>query len=393
MSYRALWTADLHISNSLPWAQVIPTSSEGMTDRLVDTLNVLIEMHEYARTKAIQDIWIAGDLFDKPRLDSVTLNAAMGVFLAAIKEGFRFLLIPGNHETDSKTASSYIIEALGRLEGFTVFSQGDTDKALAFSGIPIFPLPYKPAEVTAEKLKRLAAHVHAKDLILVMHQMFSGAMLGNGYESPVGISPALIKPFRKVFAGDCHRMQTIPWGLQHVTKGKGMYLGAPLKHKFGGDEKAQCGFWDITITDDSIDYQFVPTVAPNFHHLQFDADKDTWMSRVHTAQGIWPGIVANDYVRVDVIGAPSAVDPVPKKVREECNRIDEMVSARLLQTRTIIRMPTKSRMKVKTGKDGQFSFLDMITDYVNADEQKDQATKKQLIELGIEAFQHGGRKE
>ena len=109
--------ADLHLDSSMD----THLSKELARVRRDELLKTFLRMVDYAVAEQVQAILIAGDLFDKRRINATPRNTV----LAAIKEhpGITFFYVTGNHERDGFLSSLTEIPAnlklFGPMEGST----------------------------------------------------------------------------------------------------------------------------------------------------------------------------------------------------------------------------------------------------------------------------------
>lgn len=230
--YRALFTGDIHCSNSLPYAKRDPKSL--VSDRLLDTLIILEDMCAYACSESIEDIWIVGDLLDKRLLDAVT-NKMVAAKLNKIRKEHRVAVVPGNHEAGDARGLHYSLDAFKEI-GVWVAKGGGSS---APSWIPdVACIPYMPDNDAIKLLHSLADC--SDPPIVLMHQTIQGAREGS-WISPHGIPLGILETFPQVISGHFHTHQKLTDSI--------WYLGAPLQHNFG-DQGETRGFWDLQIGDD-----------------------------------------------------------------------------------------------------------------------------------------------
>jgi DNA repair exonuclease SbcCD nuclease subunit len=228
MPYRALFVADIHAGNNLPWAVKNPQTL--VTDRLLDIMDVLKQMSGYALEHSISDIWILGDLIDRRLVDAVTLKLVTEELYSHKEQGLNVRIVPGNHEAGDAACMHFNVEAFTSM-GFWVASPLSASFIEPVDGFRVLAMPYMPT-------KRFEAVIDGQyaDLILI-HQTIKGGMVG-GWVSPDGIDPALLVSVAPTtLSGHFHSPQTIGATVH--------YLGAPVQHTFA-DVGDQRGYWDIT---------------------------------------------------------------------------------------------------------------------------------------------------
>lgn len=285
--YRALFTADVHAGNSLPWAVKDPNTL--ITDRLVDIIDVLKQMSCYALENSINDIWILGDLIDKRLVDAVTLKLVTEELYALRKHGLNIYIVPGNHEAGDAACRHFTVDAFSHM-GVQVAGLGETPATCyePVDGFEIVALPYMPP-MRAEKI--ISDHMGHTPNLMLIHQTIKGGMVG-GWTSPDGLDPAMLEQHAgEVLSGHFHTPQ-------NITE-RTRFLGAPVQHTFG-DSGEDRGYWDITWSGKDTTYNLIPVRnAPCFHELE-------WKCGAQPPNlGQLGGL---SYVNVKIIGNPNAVD-------------------------------------------------------------------------------------
>lgn len=309
MSYRALFVADVHLSNTLPFAQRDPETL--ITDRFHDVLSVIEQMCVYGCENNIQDVWILGDLLDRRLLDAVTLKLATDALVGhadGLAGHHRVYITGGNHEAGDADCRHYTVEMFQTLASDIRVITGNGAWVEPVPGFNVFAMPYLPHKRAEAILGELAP----ANLIL-LHQTIKGGCVG-GWTSPEGIDPTNL-PAPVTIAGHFHSPQDV---IPSVS-----YLGAPLQHNFGdrGDNR---GFWDITFQEDGrTDRKMVPIEgAPRFHDIQ-------WI-----ISGPMPDVTAigpKDYANIRIVGSKAEVDKSWKAVEAHINGFTADSGARLIR--------------------------------------------------------------
>jgi len=387
MSYRALWTADVHIYNGLPYAKRGADSL--ITDRLIDTVSVLKEMGRYAQTNGIEDLWIAGDLFDKRLLDAITLRAVIRTLhkLLATDAVNRIHMIGGNHDAHDAAAVYYTLDALSEMGEDRIRIYDAEERPLPpeeFGGVRFLPVSYKPKMATREILEEAAEQKWAKDTFVVGHQTIVGVRSGE-WIAPDGIRPQELAPFAGAILGHYHDPQDITDQI--------FYLGAPLQHTFG-DAGSERGFWDISIEGPKIveRTKVRVTSVPKFHVIPVQATIEGGKLRVdvddETGQAAAPQ--AGDYVWVQVHGTEDAV----KRTEEWTSQYEMLqreVGVRLVKVTHVVTAAAKSRLKIKKTAGGTISIPAAMRGYVEQ-QNPEGLDRARVLELGERALSAAGEK-
>jgi len=250
MSYRALFTADLHMSNKLPYAK--PTS-DGLTDRFEDQLGLWKRIVKGAKDTGCEAIWILGDLFDQPRADPITLTYVVHMIRTCPLPVY---IIPGNHEGVTVKGEYFLVEVfkeIGREDVHVLWRD-----PLSMPGYTFWPMPYAPIETTSAWLKETSKQLHPETHnVLLLHNSVMGAR-HLGWACDVGLQPDELEAFDSVLAGHFHNPQVI----DHIQ-----YLGAPMHHSFA-DAGRDAGYWVFEFRNGGIVSNSFGAGAPRFHLLE-----------------------------------------------------------------------------------------------------------------------------
>jgi hypothetical protein len=372
MSYRALFTADVHLCNTLPFAVRDPDTL--ITDRLRDVLDVLDQMCAYACEEGISDVWIVGDLLDKRLVDAVTLKLVADALAgpSSLAGHHNVWISPGNHEAHDADCRHYAVDALGHLHQPITVIGGEGSWVEPVSGFRIYAMPYLPPARAHRTLDGLGAET--ADLLLI-HQTVRGACVG-GWQSPDGLDPAQLLDISKhVLAGHFHSPQDIRADGHSAPMS---YLGAPLQHHFAdvGDSR---GFWDFTFTSDGRLGRKVPIDgAPRFHSLQ-------WI-----VGGEPPDVSAisqKDYVDLRISGSRAKVDKFWKEAQSWADKLAVERATRMIKlTPDTDVEPAKRRIVLGDGE--RPSWEQIVGRYLAVADCMD-LDRKRLADLAKELIQDG----
>ena len=282
MTVQIVFISDIHMSNSLPHA----VATEDGTDRLADQVALWGRVHKYAAEKSARAIFVLGDLFDKSRVDAITLKATIRALAAAPCPVY---LIAGNHDAVSTSGERFTVEAFGEM-GNPRIHYWKTGERFAFPDAPwlgFWPLEYS----TLERARARIAEMKTPDRregtteVLLMHQSVQGCTHG-GWRCDDGLEPdEVLKQFDWCFSGHFHQPQNFG------RENRGLYLGAPLHLRYD-DVDRKAGFWSVRFKPDgSVKRVFVDGGCPRFFEIgwkEFEAGKRTALP------------VKGDYVRIVV---------------------------------------------------------------------------------------------
>jgi DNA repair exonuclease SbcCD ATPase subunit len=267
-SFRFVATGDVHLSNELPHAR---PRRDGMTDRFEQQLEM---MRMIAREAGDDPVYVIGDLYDKAKLDPITLVETVKV----MQERGTWKVLPGNHDANSLTGGRFNVEIFALLGDRFELLGGDYDLSDSWQ---MHAVPFASIEENARQIAEIQAMLDpSRSHLLFMHNAVIGCKVdGNFRCDSHGLRAANIcKGFRKVIAGHFH---------SHQRFGKvGMYLGAPMQHRYS-DEGEERGVWEFVLADDgTLTERFIPLALPKFWTIapgQAPPDK----------------VRAGDYVRIE----------------------------------------------------------------------------------------------
>lgn len=339
MGYRALFTADIHVGNKLPWAVKDPATM--ITDRALDIMSVLDQMGEYALEAELTDIWVVGDLIDNRQVDAVTLKLVAQQLTHLQELGLKVRLVPGNHEAGDAACRHFTLDAYAAM-GFWVAGQTDvvTDQISTIEpvdGFRVVALPYLPVSRFDEMANRFDKQADRFDLALI-HQTIKGGMVG-GWTSPDGVEPGLLGMLAKTtLSGHFHSPQDITDKIH--------YLGAPVQHNFA-DALDKRGFWDVTWmgTGKSCIRRKIPIRdAPMFIEMDWHVDQNN-------GPPSFERIPERAYVNLKVIGSKATVDKNWKLAEIWCGDARQAHGARLARPVASVHTVAKQRIDLGTSEE------------------------------------------
>ncbi len=280
--------SDIHLHTFKFASKLVDDPEYGpINSRLLDGLNVLREIHNYALDNNIDKVVFAGDMFHIPEHTPTDVISIVYKELEKFhKAGLHLIMIPGNHDMANKSGTDH---ALVPFSGIATVA---TEYTEIFAGDDVFLhlVPFREHKDAYEKLLTAAK----KDItehythILISHAGIKGAKVGADYvlNSENDWDPAELQllPFDAAFFGHFHLHQSI-------NKDQAWYIGAPMQHNWGdtGDER---GFLHVTAALGDVTFKRVLTNAPKFvsasyDHLEF-TEKDFVRLLYHPETGPKP---------------------------------------------------------------------------------------------------------
>lgn len=262
--FRALLTADVHMSNSLPHSR--PATDEGVTDRLLDQQKLWDEIHASAREHKVDATFVLGDLFDSSVVDPATLIATSAALKAT---PVQLYILPGNHEANGELFISGAFEHLGSNK-ITYLGGLEPEGYCSMPWLRFWPMDYSTPErlnhrIAKAKLKMVSDGRKPAEVALLHHSIVGCSHFGWTCDDGV-LADDVCEPFDHVFTGHFHERQTFGPG------DKGLYLGAPMHHRYD-DVGRDAGWWIMEWTHRSgkveLSTEFIPSSAPRFHAVKW----------------------------------------------------------------------------------------------------------------------------
>lgn len=345
-----LFISDIHMSNNLPFAR--PTAG-GMTDRLEHQLDMWKEVAADAKENGVEGAFVLGDLFDKSKLDPITLVATARAITDFQEEiGAPVWFLPGNHEAVGVKGERFNVEVFGAVGSDLIKYRGEGVVKL-HPWLAFHFLEYGTHEATRERLAKAKAQMIDGQNILLMHHSITGAE-SFGWVCDDGLeAEEVCEGFDLTLSGHFH--QTQKFGAT------GMYLGSPMHHNYN-DVGREATYYIGKFNKGKKPKMYKrETVAPKFHALTYDAatvpaDID-WAAE---------GIASGDYVRLSI--RATASDWTASSVvaaRLEASAAEQGVRAKAKQ----VPIPShRKRTEAASGaKEGSLSLDVLIREYVDHD--------------------------
>lgn len=364
MTYRALFTADIHIGNRMPWAVKNPETL--VSDRALDIIAVLDQMMEYALDNDIVDIWILGDLIHNRLVDAVTLKLVTAALIHLQQVGLTVRLIPGNHEAGDAAGLHFTLDQFAEM-GFWVAGISDAAKdQISFiepvDGFQVLAMPYLPLS----RAVRLADGPRVQ--LALIHQAIKGGTAG-GWVCPDGMEPMMLESIAaQTLSGHFHTPQSIGDRVH--------YLGAPVQHTFG-DAGEERGFWDITWTGQDCNRQMVLIRDPVlFRELE-------WQVKSESPPNISSEVITNSYNTIKVVGPDAVIKKRMPAVEQWCQEL-RVQGARLARA---VPVPTsaakRARIRLDGDGEGAPTWPKLLSTYLDTADCTG-LNRQRLEELGME---------
>jgi DNA repair exonuclease SbcCD nuclease subunit len=271
--------SDLHAHG---WSSFAGVDAQGRNTRLMHIIHEVHRCCAEVRLQGGNQVVIAGDVFHtRGSVTPSVFNPLREALLGEHRMGMDFVIIPGNHDLESKTTQS-LTSAVAMLSGMshvTVLHQPTIAKPFAL-------LPWEPdTKRLLEAATKLAKDCQSDVTDLILHAGIDGVLSGVPAHGLTADELAELG-FRRVFAGHYHN---------HKDMGQGVWsIGAPT-HQTWSDVGTRAGWLIVSETE----VKFFASHAPSFLDLSGEEDPEEL-----------PLIVDGHYVRARVAEA------TPKQVAE-----------------------------------------------------------------------------
>lgn len=316
----------------------------GLNSRLVDCIDVLRQIHEFAYAENIDVVLFGGDLFHtRKSLDTAAFNEVFTEI--SLQEQINpYVMVPGNHDQYDKLGEIHALEAFGKLRHVHVVNAPrwiDLGQ-----NVFVYAIPY--IHSVSDFLESISDGIATKPkngfCIGLFHVGIDKTKIGQGryayrIESDIAIGDLHPEEWDVVFVGHYHTPQSLSDNVH--------YIGAPLQHGWA-DEGEDRGF--IVFDTDTGVVERISADAPRFVTLEFgeEAEED---------------ITEEDYLRIIFTSEPSDVEIA--EVEDEWGEVTVAVKKEkaVLQRTEISLADSRRKMLrkyVKVASDGEFKISTLM---------------------------------
>jgi DNA repair exonuclease SbcCD ATPase subunit/DNA repair exonuclease SbcCD nuclease subunit len=231
--------ADTHLSNSLPYSKL---DERGISDRLRDVATFFARLMKTDPPGVIH----LGDVFDKRRLDAVTIKVVTAIFKRLRTKTRPVFIVPGNHDTEDAAGRHNSAQYLSVL-GVDVL---DAKKGFELDGTVFHSFPYLSTRAFIESVEE-AEPLKGKRNVALFHQAVKGARQG-AVPFPSEVPPSIFEKFDLALGGHVHHKQRI---------GNIVFVGSTWNVDFREAGEAQ-GYH--LLDTETLELEFVPSKMPRF---------------------------------------------------------------------------------------------------------------------------------
>lgn len=311
--YRALFTADWHLSNRLPYSKAM-SGMDGITDRLLEQMVVIRQIIKAAKESDVDAVYILGDVFDKRSLDAIVLKSGAQLISELIEVVPSVFIMVGNHDVYSLTSNRSVNEFFDFIgDGVAEYIEPetviDTRSTLNEKGdsVRFHVLPWCSLDIANKRLESMLKAKNADNSeyldVLLLHHSVKGAVDRN-WVSEDGLDPEwLCDNWDLILSGHFHNGQTFG--------GNGHYVSAPMQHDFGdeGSEGVR-GYFIATFDKTNYTLEFKETTHPRFYSIKYS----DYLSGSKEYIREWN---KHDYVRFDISCTHAELKLLKPEIEEE----------------------------------------------------------------------------
>lgn len=264
-------TADIHLHTFKAFAD----KKSEMNSRLLNTLNVLNQIRDYAIEHKDSRIIIVGDTFEtKNMVEAVTNNHFADWVDSCNKADILINLIVGNHDISSLGDERVtLLHPLQYFENVSLINEPDT---IPFLGGTLSFVPFRRNQDTCRDMiinvmgraKAFNAQcVDPQTNLLFYHGAVLGAKISNreflDENEALAVEDLHPEFFDQVFLGHFHKHQKVSDNVR--------YVGSPLHHDLNdaGDAK---GFYHYDLNENKL--KFIKTKYPSFIKVEIETAED-----------------------------------------------------------------------------------------------------------------------
>lgn len=360
---KAIFTADVHMSNTLPFSTVV---ENGCSDRLLDQLSLWKKIYKVIKKKGAQCLVILGDLFDRSKVDAVTLTHTVSSIVNCPVPVF---ILPGNHDASTMSGGRFTVEAFSSMDKQDVTVIGLKDKnewGMGGDDVVFWPISFRTISETEKTIMGIKGRMKDWDNnILLLHGSILGAD-SYGWKCDDGLDPKIFEGFDQVLAGHFHQTQSF--------SDNGFYVGSPMQHHFG-DCGSDCGVWLAEFNKgEKNKFEYIKIRTPKFHIFDYDEFSVDILKKKKYKGG--------DFIRFNVVSTHA--DFVKKKVavEETCRLLTDKGFKVNYRHKQISQ--TNERISIAK-KDGIIQLDSAVSKYVKSTQTE--LKPEQLIRLGKEILE------
>lgn len=379
-TYRALFTADWQLCNSLPHSKPRSLDAElsakpGLTDRFCDQLDVVAQIEVLAQKEKVDAVFFLGDLFEKSLLDAVTLTHGVGAVVNLSKVCPVYVL-PGNHDAHGSAGVRFTPEVFDEIGADIKFLGGK--EVLRPSGqvkVAFHPLPWRPPGEVMPRVEDLrAAAKKGETNVLLLHNSVVGCR-HQGWVCDDGVdAERLCVGWELVLAGHFHDPQRFGESVP------GRYVGAPMQHDFRDADSPDRGVWIYEFEKGGqFNGKFHELESPKFHIAKWELPH-----LVECAEQADEG----DYIRVVAEMTHSEWTAMSKEIEVRCKELADERNVRVLP----LHKPVYHH-EVRLDTDGGVILPEEAVSKYLAIANTDGLSDDKLKEIALGALREVGRNE
>jgi DNA repair exonuclease SbcCD nuclease subunit len=311
------------------WSAFSTTLPTGVNSRLQMTLEETARCASEVRKAGGDTIIHAGDLFHvRGSIAPSVLNPTLDAYKALINDGFKIVILAGNHDLEGKNAER-ISSAITSLEGVGCEVVNSWEVGLDRSNDVVFVPWCQNIDELKEKLEYVAP-IDREGVDLIIHAPIDDVIPGL---PPHGLTASYLGGlgYRRVFAGHYHHSKDF---------GNGVHSIGALTHLTWSDVGSNAGF--LIVSGEEVKYR--ASHAPSFVEIDHSTDPEDI-----------PLIVDGNYVRAKVNSAKSSdIESLRQYLTDSGARGVTIIAQKELSA------PTRAGASIKAGASIETSVADYI---------------------------------
>ena len=234
---KILATADLHIHN---WTAYSTYDERGVPSRLNVYLDLAECLRDLARSKNVDAVVIAGDVFQTPTPKPMVANIAREFVSIVAQCGAPLVITTGQHDCDTKSQNDNPLHTVVRsteIDGLDNIHYVYAPETLELAGCQFAVTPWRSKQYQIDKLP--------SGDVFIGHGIVSGSTDLHGYKFLNGFNAGLLnEKYRLSIIGDMHKAQTF---LDSASGNATLVPGAPVQNTW--KDAPDCGVWIAEVGD------------------------------------------------------------------------------------------------------------------------------------------------
>lgn len=258
-------------------------------DNIDEITRLIEESISVARKNKVNDIVLAGDLFDsRVSQRQNVLIAMLNLFSILISGGFKVHVIPGNHDKTDYGSNESFLDIYQGINGLTLYREHSVE---LIGGKEVHFVPFFKDSVLHPILKGIKTE--SNESILVSHFAISGSINNDGSKVDSSLKIDDLKNFGLVLLGHYHNTQKVS-----NNRPKVVHCPSLRQNNFGEDQNK-----GYTIIYDDLTYKIINSNFTKFNVFSINLNDNT----PQEIYSLTEGINLNEHIRFEITGTKEQV--------------------------------------------------------------------------------------